>query len=117
MMNTTPAATQLTGKAARRILDLRKREGKPGLALRLAVDSGGCSGFRYNFSLDENPAEGDMKIEKDGALLVIDNISQAFLGGAVIDYVSELSGEGFQVQNPNTDAACGCGASFSPKNQ
>lgn len=81
--------------------------------LRVAVLGGGCSGFQYKFDLDENPAEDDIVIEKDGIRVVVDTVSQPFLEGAVIDYKNELIGAHFAVDNPNATSSCGCGTSFS----
>jgi iron-sulfur cluster insertion protein len=106
----------LTDKAAQRIKHLSAKEGKPGLFLRLMVDSGGCSGFQYKFSLDSAKQADDEVFEREGASLVIDKTSLGFLQGAQIDFNSDLSGEMFSVKNPNAEASCGCGTSFSPKN-
>ncbi len=107
---------ELTEKAASRIHALRAREGKPSLVLRLMVDSGGCSGFQYKFSLEDAQRPDDRVFTRSGAALVVDAASLDFLKGAQIDFVSDLSGESFQVKNPNAESACGCGTSFSPKN-
>jgi iron-sulfur cluster insertion protein len=106
---------ELTSKAAARIRHLSETEGKPGLFLRLMVDSGGCSGFQYKFSLETAQADGDLIIENEGAKLVVDKDSLSFVQGSQVDFVSDLSGMSFQIKNPNADSSCGCGTSFSVK--
>ena len=81
--------------------------------LRVAVDGGGCSGFQYVFDFADAPNDDDMVIERDGASIVIDEISQEFLKDSEIDYVNELIGAAFKIHNPNATANCGCGTSFS----
>ncbi len=82
-------------------------------ALRVAVLGGGCSGFQYEFQLEDEAAEGDLVIERDGQRVLVDPESQPFLAGAVIDFKDELIGARFAVENPNATATCGCGTSFS----
>lgn len=106
---------QLTSNAAKRILFLSEKEGKSGLSLRLAVDSGGCSGLQYKFNLENTITGEDTVFERDGARLVVDTTSLGFVDGAEVDYVSDLSGESFQIKNPLADSSCGCGSSFSMK--
>ena len=81
--------------------------------LRVSVEGGGCSGFQYKFDFAQSPNSDDMVIERDGARILIDEISQGFLDGSIIDYVKELIGSAFKIKNPNAVAACGCGTSFS----
>ena len=81
--------------------------------LRVAVDGGGCSGFQYRFEFSSAPNEDDIILERDGAKIVIDEVSQEFLKGSEIDYVNELIGSAFKIHNPNAKASCGCGTSFS----
>lgn len=81
--------------------------------LRVAVLGGGCSGFQYKFDLETTTTDDDIVIEKDGARVVIDSVSQPFLDGAVIDYKDELIGAHFAIDNPNATSSCGCGTSFS----
>ncbi|NRP11549.1 Iron-sulfur cluster insertion protein ErpA [Aliiroseovarius sp. xm-m-379] len=83
-----------------------------GKALRVAVEGGGCSGFQYDISLDD-PAEGDLILEKDGEKVVVDEMSLPFLANAEIDFTEELIGARFVINNPNATASCGCGTSFS----
>ena len=103
----------LSDSAAKRVQQIRATEGNNALMLRLAVLGGGCSGFQYKFDLDDNLNDDDQVFENAGTKLVIDEVSLGLLGGAVIDYKTELGGAFFQVENPNATANCGCGASFS----
>ncbi len=102
----------LTARAAQRIKILL--EGEPDkIGLRLAVSGGGCSGFQYEFSLTDAKAADDIAIEKDGAVLLVDEISAQYMQGSELDYVDDLMGAFFRVNNPNATASCGCGTSFS----
>lgn len=102
----------LTQSAANRIKAILAKQ--PGAAmLRVSVDGGGCSGFSYKFDFAEGANPDDLLIERDGAQIVIDEMSLEFLRGAEIDYSTELIGAAFKVNNPNATAACGCGTSFS----
>ena len=108
----TASSVEVTEAAARRIARIVSTE--PGkAALRVSVEGGGCSGFSYKFDLVAGPDEGDIAIEKDGATVLIDDLSLAYMGGAVIDFVDDLMGQSFQIRNPNAAASCGCGTSFS----
>jgi iron-sulfur cluster assembly accessory protein len=107
----TPTVT-LSRRAAARIAEILKEEPRPAL-LRLAVSGGGCSGFQYDFRLDEARAEGDLVIREGDAVVVIDPVSLDFLKGAEIDFVDEMIGAAFKVKNPNATSSCGCGTSFS----
>ena len=102
----------LSETAAQRIRALSDAEGRP-LMLRVAVEGGGCSGFQYQFDLVDQAQADDLKIERDGAVAVVDDISLALLGGSEIDFVDELVGASFRVRNPNAKSSCGCGVSFS----
>lgn len=109
-----PAAFTVTGSAAARINRLKAEEAKPALRFRIAVKGGGCSGFQYEFHLDDKPAgENDTIIARDGAEVIIDDVSLGIVGGATLDYVEDLSRAGFEIKNPNATARCGCGNSFS----
>ena len=103
----------LSTSAAKRVAEIRQVEGNDDLMLRLAVLGGGCSGFQYKFDLDANTNDDDHVFETDGTKLVVDDVSLSLLGGAVVDFKTELGGSFFQVENPNASANCGCGASFS----
>ncbi len=102
----------MTEAAARRIASIVAKE--PGkTALRVAVEGGGCSGFSYKFDLTDARNGDDVAIEKDGATVLIDEMSLIYMGGSVIDFVDDLMGQSFQIRNPNAVASCGCGTSFS----
>ena len=103
----------LSESAARRVAALRRAEGDDGLMLRIAVSGGGCSGFQYGFSFDNEVRDDDLTFQRDGVTLVVDEVSLELLNGAEIDYVEELIGASFQVRNPNASSSCGCGTSFS----
>jgi iron-sulfur cluster assembly accessory protein len=105
-------AITLTENAARRIREIVSAETDKN-ALRLAVNGGGCSGFSYEFSLDDKPAEGDTVVQRDGATLLIDSVSLVYVLGSEVDFVDDLMAAQFQVNNPNATASCGCGTSFS----
>ena len=98
--------------AARRVAKILAAEtGKT--ALRVSVEGGGCSGFSYKFDLVEGSNDDDVAIEKDGAMVLIDEMSMVYMGGSVIDFVDDLMGQSFQIRNPNAVASCGCGTSFA----
>ena len=111
-MPTSQLSVTLSDRAARRIADILKAEPGP-TALRVAVTGGGCSGFQYNFALDETRMDEDLFIEQGGARILIDPVSLDFLAGAEIDFTDGLIGQAFKVNNPNATASCGCGTSFS----
>jgi iron-sulfur cluster assembly protein len=109
------AAISLTGKAAEKIAELLGgQDDSEGQALRVAVRGGGCSGFQYALAFDR-PADDDHVFEVDGVAVVVDKVSMQFVLGSEVDYVEGLQGAGFQVNNPNVVAACGCGSSFQVK--
>jgi iron-sulfur cluster assembly accessory protein len=108
----TALPVTLSDRAARRIADILKTELQPS-ALRVAVTGGGCSGFQYNFALDDVRMDDDLVIERDGATMLIDPVSLDFLAGAEIDFTDDLIGQAFKINNPNATASCGCGTSFS----
>ena len=108
---TNPDLT-LSPSAAKRIAAIGAREGRP-VMLRVAVEGGGCSGFQYQFDLVETAQADDLKIERDGAAAVVDEMSLVLLKGSEIDFVDELAGAEFKVRNPNAKSSCGCGVSFS----
>jgi iron-sulfur cluster insertion protein len=103
----------LSDSAAKRIAQLIAAEGDDKLMLRLSVSGGGCSGFQYGFSFDNNAQVDDHLFERDGVKVVIDEASLDLLNGAEIDFVEDLVGAAFQVKNPNAKSSCGCGSSFS----
>jgi len=108
----TALPVTLSARAARRIAEILKTEAQP-TALRVAVTGGGCSGFQYNFALDDAPLAEDLVVERDGAKVLIDPVSLDFLHGAEIDFTDDLIGQAFKINNPNATASCGCGTSFS----
>jgi iron-sulfur cluster insertion protein len=106
-------AFDMTENAARRITTLMAAEGKP-VRFRVTVKGGGCSGFQYEFGLDDaTPASTDIVIAKNGAEAVTDDVSLGLLAGSVLDYTEDLAQAGFSIKNPNATAKCGCGNSFS----
>ena len=111
-MTTAASEVALTDQAAKRILAILANE-SPGAVFRVSVEGGGCSGFQYQFAVDPAPGAGDAMIERDGARVAIDPASLGFLAGARIDFVDDLMGQAFRVENPNATASCGCGTSFS----
>ena len=98
--------------AAKRIAFLASKEAKP-VMMRVAVLGGGCSGFQYNFSFEEQKNDDDLLIERDGAAVVVDSTSLELLQGSELDYGEEMVGSAFQEKNPNATSSCGCGNSFS----
>ena len=102
----------MTEQAARRIAQVLGKE-PPGSMLRVAVNGGGCSGFQYAFDVTPSKAEDDLVIERDGAVVLVDPVSLDFLRGSTIDFVNDLIGQSFKINNPNATASCGCGTSFS----
>ncbi|MEN3950431.1 iron-sulfur cluster insertion protein ErpA [Iodidimonas sp. SYSU 1G8] len=110
---TVSQLVSVTDSAARRIAFLMQQDGGGDAALRVAVNGGGCSGFRYDFTFDDARQPDDLVIEKDGAVVLIDSMSQLYLAGAQIDFVEDVIGSSFQIQNPNASSSCGCGTSFS----
>ncbi len=108
-----PVALTFTEAAATKVRELIEEENSPDMKLRVYISGGGCSGFQYGFSFDENQEEGDLVVERDGVKLVVDPMSYQYLMGAEIDYTENLSGAQFVVRNPNAKTTCGCGASFS----
>jgi iron-sulfur cluster assembly accessory protein len=101
----------LSERAARRIVEILRAE--DAALMRVSVEGGGCSGFQYRFDLVQDQAPDDIMIERDGARVVVDPISLGFVRGAEIDFVDELIGASFKINNPNITASCGCGTSFS----
>ncbi|MFQ5843361.1 MAG: HesB/IscA family protein [Planctomycetota bacterium] len=109
------AKLALTDEAARKILEFVRKEGgerkDPGLRVKLV--GGGCSGYMYQYSLEDGPGETDEVVEHNGARLFVDRKSMFFLGGSVLDYEESLMNSGFRVQNPNAKGSCGCGESVA----
>jgi iron-sulfur cluster assembly accessory protein len=106
----------VTESAASKIRSLMAEEPEGDISvLRIAIQGGGCSGFQYALGFDRGPQDGDNEIEMNGVRVVIDPFSAPYLAGAEIDYVDALMGAGFAINNPNVQAACGCGSSFQAK--
>lgn len=108
-----PASLEISESAASKVRELVEEEGVPGLMLRVFVTGGGCSGFSYGFTFDEEVAEDDATIDRDGVRVLVDPVSFPYLMGAVIDYREDLSGAQFVIDNPNAVSTCGCGNSFA----
>lgn len=108
-MTDTPVT--VTERAARRISEIAA--GEPAAMLRVSVEGGGCSGFQYKFDLESAPAPDDLVVERDSAKVLIDPISLTFIKGSEIDFVDDLIGASFRINNPNVTASCGCGTSFA----
>lgn len=106
----------LTPAAADAVKDLLTKRNLDGYALRVFVSGGGCSGFQYGMALEGNPRDTDQIWEYDGVKVVVDEISIDYLRGATIDYVDDVMGSGFKIENPNAVSSCGCGSSFRTKN-
>jgi len=108
-----PSPIIFTDNAAGKVKELIEEEGNPALKLRVFVTGGGCSGFQYGFTFDEEVAEDDTSMEKNGVTLLIDPMSYQYLLGAEIDFTEGLEGSQFVIRNPNASSTCGCGSSFS----
>ena len=108
-----PSPLLFTDHAAKKVKELNDEEGNSGLKLRVFVTGGGCSGFQYGFTFDEDKNEDDASMEKNGVTLLIDAMSYQYLVGAEIDYQESIEGSQFVIKNPNASSTCGCGSSFS----
>jgi iron-sulfur cluster assembly accessory protein len=108
----TALPVTVSARAAKRIAVILKGEPAPAM-LRIAVTGGGCSGFQYNFTIDGTRLDDDLVLERDGATVLIDQVSLDFLKGAEIDFADDLIGQSFKINNPNATSSCGCGTSFS----
>lgn len=104
----------LESSAVNKLKDILAEENNPELKLRVFVQGGGCSGFQYGFTLDENQAEDDMDFEYDGVHVLVDSMSWTYLQGSKIQYKESSYGSSFTIENPNAQTTCGCGSSFSP---
>ena len=114
---TAPAAAaaliRFSALAAAKVGELIREESNADLKLRVYISGGGCSGFQYGFEFDEEQAEDDLAVERDGAVLLVDPLSLQYLHGAEVDYAESLQGAQFVIRNPNAKTTCGCGSSFS----
>lgn len=109
----TDSIITFTDRAAAKVRELRDEEGNPSLKLRVYITGGGCSGFSYGFTFDENVNEDDTRVVRDDVELLVDAMSIQYLGGSEVDYEQGLMGSRFVVRNPNATSTCGCGSSFS----
>jgi iron-sulfur cluster insertion protein len=112
-INEAPPVLVFTENAANKVRSLIDEEGNEALKLRVFVTGGGCSGFQYGFTFDEDQAEDDTAMHRNGVTLLIDPMSYQYLAGAEIDYTDGLEGAQFVIKNPNATSTCGCGSSFS----
>lgn len=104
---------EFTDRAATKVRQLMDGDGNSELKLRVFITGGGCSGFSYGFTFDEDVAEDDAVVERQGVTMLVDSLSYQYLLGAEVDYHEDLQGSQFVVQNPNASATCGCGNSFA----
>ena len=105
-------AISVTERAARRINEIMAGE-PAGSMLRISVNGGGCSGFQYAFDVDRERQPDDIAIEREGATVLVDQVSLQYMDGATVDFVDDLIGQSFKIENPQATAGCGCGTSFS----
>ena len=110
---TVDAPLNFTAQAAAKVASLIAEESNPELKLRVYISGGGCSGFQYGFSFDEQQEDEDLAILRDGVTLIVDPLSLQYLMGAEVDYRESLQGSQFVIRNPNAKSTCGCGSSFS----
>ena len=113
MSSEMPSPVKFTDAAANKVSTLIEEEGNDQLKLRVFITGGGCSGFQYGFTFDEEINDGDTQVEKAGVTLLIDPASYQYLVGAEIDYSDNVEGSQFVIRNPNATTTCGCGSSFS----
>ncbi len=111
-MNQTATEVTITERAARRIGEILKAE-PAGAMLRLSVMGGGCSGFQYKFDIEREKADDDVTIVRDGVTVLVDSMSLQYLAGSEVDFIDDLIGASFKVNNPKAKSSCGCGTSFS----
>ncbi|TXS88986.1 iron-sulfur cluster insertion protein ErpA [Parahaliea maris] len=108
-----PTSLNLSPRAIAKVRELVEEEENPSLKLRVYITGGGCSGFQYGFTFEEEAAEDDTAIESEGVTVLVDPMSFQYLVGAEVDYSEGLEGSRFVINNPNAATTCGCGASFS----
>jgi iron-sulfur cluster assembly accessory protein len=112
MLDTVASPVTISERAARRIAKILSAE-PDGTALRVSVSGGGCSDFQYAFDLDRERTAEDVVVERDGAVVLVDTVSLPYMDGSEIDFVDDLIGQAFKINNPQATASCGCGTSFS----
>jgi iron-sulfur cluster assembly accessory protein len=110
---TTAHGAALTEAAASKAKALLDQEGRDDLALRIAVQPGGCAGLRYNLFFDDRSLDGDLTVEFGGVNLIVDRMSAPYIQGATIDFVDTIEKQGFTIDNPNATGSCACGDSFN----
>ena len=104
---------EMKPNAIAKVKELIAEENQPNLKLRMFVSGGGCSGFQYGFTFEEEAQEDDWVLDFDGVTLLIDSMSGQYVQGAEVDYTESLQGSQFSIKNPNAQTTCGCGSSFS----
>jgi iron-sulfur cluster insertion protein len=102
------STVNITARAANRIREIASSH-----ALRISVNGGGCSGFQYDFAIADGPQDDDIAFERDGATVLVDSVSIGFIEGSTLDFVDDLIGQSFKIQNPQAKSSCGCGVSFT----
>ena len=107
------AEISFSESAAIKVKRLIENDGDHSLKLRVFITGGGCNGFSYGFTFDSEVAEDDARVERSGVMMLVDSMSYPYLAGAQVDYVENLNGSQFVVNNPNASATCGCGSSFA----
>jgi iron-sulfur cluster insertion protein len=112
--NEMPSPVNFTDAAANKVSALIAEEGNDDLKLRVFITGGGCSGFQYGFTFEDEVGEDDTQVENGGVVLLIDPASYQYLVGAEIDYTDSIEGSQFVIRNPNATTTCGCGSSFTP---
>ena len=108
-----PSALEVTDSAIAKVQSLKSEEENENLKLRVYVTGGGCSGFQYGFSFEDNMAEDDTPVSREGVTVLVDSLSFQYLAGSTVDYEVGLMGSRFVITNPNASTTCGCGASFT----
>ena len=112
-METVQKTITITPKAAEKVREFMKQEGRDDLFLRVYVSGGGCAGLSYGMGFEEKPDQDDAVIEENGVKLLVDSYSSRYLKGTEVDYIESLMGAGFKINNPNVTKSCSCGHSFS----
>ncbi len=111
-MSEAASPISLSASAARRIAELVAMDDYAGMKFRVSVSGGGCSGFQYGFSFDDKTEADELVVTRDGAAMVIDSMSLMYLAGSEVDFIENVGGSYFVINNPNATSSCGCGSSF-----
>lgn len=106
------SVVHITPRAADKVRQLMERDGREGFGLRIKVVGGGCSGLQYQLVFDDQVTDWDQQTEEHGVKVLVDSKSAVYLAGAQVDFVDDLNGSGFKIDNPNATSTCGCGESF-----